>query len=341
MARPTISDVAEAAEVSESTVKRVMHEPERVREQTIAAVVQAAEKIGFYGLESLRGGMSKTRSTVRIGALLLQQNRALYHALGKALEEAAAAVSEREVRTRIEYLTDLSPESFASGMTHLAEESDVIAVVAADHPTVAAAIDTLAARAVPVFGLISPLTATAPVGYVGLDNSKVGRTSAWAFDRLCPAPGKIGILVGSHRYRSQELNESGFRSFFREHQRGFALLEAVSTYESATIAHELTERLLRENDDLAGLYISGGGVTGALAALRESGRANEVVAVGYERMDATREALIDGTLDFVIAHPLETLARTAVLKMIEAVDGEGAAPASVMLPFDILTSENL
>ena len=62
------------------------------------------------------------------------------------------------------------------------------------------------------------------MSYVGLDNWKVGRTSAWAFANICKAPGKIGILMGNPRYRNQEMNEAGFRSYFRESAPYFVLL---------------------------------------------------------------------------------------------------------------------
>ena len=108
---------------------------------------------------------------------------------------------------------------------------------------------------------------------------------------ICKTPGKIGILVGNHRYRCQETNESGFRSYFREHPRGFELLEAESTFETASIAREVTERLLERHPDLAGLFVSGGGISGAVAALRESGRAKEIVTVGYDLTEVTRAAI--------------------------------------------------
>ena len=140
----------------------------------------------------------------------------------------------------------------------------------------------------PVFALISQLSATGHVHYVGLDNWKVGRTSAWAIANICKAPGKLGILVGNHRYRCQEMNESGFRSYFREFAPEFTLLEPLSTFETSAVAQEMTEKLLREHPDLAGLYVAGGGITGAVEALRASGRADEIVTVGYELMDVTR-----------------------------------------------------
>jgi LacI family transcriptional regulator len=105
---------------------------------------------------------------------------------------------------------------------------------------------------------------------------------------------------------------------------------------------ELTRDLLQREPDLAGLYISGGGITGVLNTLREAGTTGRLVSVGYELMAATRSALLDGILTLVIAHPLERLAATAVTSRVEAVTQGGHKPLpNTMLPFDIYTAENL
>ena len=169
-----------------------------------------------------------------------------------------------------------------------------------------------------------------------------GALSAWAIANICKAPGKLGILVGNHRYRCQEMNESGFRSYFREFAPGFSLLEPLSTYETSAVAQEMTEKLLREHPDLAGLYVAGGGITGAVEALRASGRANEIVTVGYELMDVTRAALLDGILTLVISHPLPLLADAAIAGMIRASGpSPDAGNQTTILPFEIFTRENI
>jgi LacI family transcriptional regulator len=177
---------------------------------------------------------------------------------------------------------------------------------------------------------------------VGLDSWKVGRMSAWVFEHLCRSPGKLGVLVGTHRYRSHDLAESGFRSYFREHANDFVLLEPQSTFESDAIARELTEKLLRAHPDLQGLYVSGGGIGGALAAIRESGRSGQVVTVGYDLLDATRAGLLDGSLTLVISHPFRAMAHETIAALIRAKDAgpAGGAP-SVLVPFEIYTRENL
>lgn len=342
MARATIRDVAGFAKLSVSTVNRALHEPDKVREDTIRIVLEAAEAVGFYGVGSIKESLRSTRPKVRFGILLLQRNRAFYRNLSQAIATAAGAVRDHEVQLRIEYLDELSPQNVSHGLNALAESSDVLGVVAAEHPIVSATIEALAEKSIKTFALISQLTARCNVGYVGLDAWKVGRTAGWAFDNMCRTPGKIAVLVGNHRYRCQETNESGFRSYFREHPRGFELLEAASTFETASIAREVTERLLERHPDLAGLYVSGGGITGAAAALRECGRANEIVTVAYDLTDVTRAGLLDGTINVLISHPLQTLAHEAIGAMIRAFDGgPDFPPQSISLPFEIYTPENL
>lgn len=342
MKRPTISDLATEAGVSISTVNRVVGGSSSVRDATIRQVKEAAERIGYYGLGVIRSQITSRKPKLRLGFLLHQPTRTFYKMVGAALQAAARAADEQDIQTEIIYAEDLSPQFISNKLLELGNSCDAVAVVSAVHPLVTQAIDTLDARNIPVFALISQLSATGNVNYVGLDNWKVGRTSAWAFHNICHAPGKIGILVGNHRYRCQEMNESGFRSYFREYAPGFQLLEPISTFETAAVAEEMTEKLVQQHPDLSGLYISGGGISGALAALRTSGVAGKIAAVGYELMDNTRAGLLDGTLTMVISHPLQRLAEAAVSGMVKATTAEsGAGKQTVVLPFDIYTRENI
>lgn len=340
MRRPTIPDLAEAAGVSVATVNRVLSGAANVRLATRERVQQAAEEIGFYGLGSIQARVSAARPKLRFGVLLLQPHRPFYRNVARALEDAAATASGAEVDLRIEFLEDLSPQNVANRALALAAECQAICVTAAVHPVVTEALERIQAQGISVFALISQISVTGQMSYIGLDNWKVGRTSAWAFANICKTPGKIGILMGNPRYRNQEMNEAGFRSYFRESAPDFILLEPVSTFESAAVAQEMTEKLLADHAVLAGLYISGGGISGALAALRASGRAGSMVVVGYDLMDVTRAALLDGAMTLVISHPLERLAREAIDGMIRACDEPRSNQTSIV-PFDIYTRENL
>ncbi|WP_348643811.1 LacI family DNA-binding transcriptional regulator [Mesorhizobium sp. WSM4306] len=342
MKRPTIPDLAKAASVSVSTVNRVLYQPGSVRTHTRERVSAAAEEIGFYGLGTIKHAVKAPQITHRFGVLLQRKERTFYRILGDAITLAAEAYSGGRIDLTLEFLEDLTPEKVASHIISLGERCETLAIVAPQHPVVADAIDSVLEKGVPVVSLIGPLTAKGNISFVGLDNWKVGRAAAWAFDRMVRFPGKIGILVGSHRLRNQEMNESGFRSYFREHNSGFTLLEPLPTYESAVVAREHVEKLLTDHPDMCGLFISGGGVTGAIAALRATPKRDDFVVVGYELFEDTRAALIDGTISLIISHPIERFAFETIATLIKAKSaGRDAGVFRVTFGFDMHSPESV
>ena len=80
------------------------------------------------------------------------------------------------------------------------------------------------------------------------------------------APGKVGIIVGSHRFLCQEIAEISFRAYLRENAPGFAPLEPLLNLEDPRIAYVATQNMIATHRDLVGLYICGGGTEGVIAA---------------------------------------------------------------------------
>lgn len=342
MARPTIHDLAKAADVSVATVNRVLGGKTNVRNDTMEIVLQAAAEIGFYGIGSIKGRIAATIESFEFSILLMQSNRHFYRNLANELQMAAEEVEGYNVKLNIQHINNLSPNNVAQNIIKHGNGCDGLAISSAHHPLIVEAIEKIAVSGTPVFALISPLIANCPVGFVGLDNWKVGRTAAWAFDKMCKEPGKIGALVGSHRYRNQELNETGFRSYFREYNDNFTLLEPHYTYETNAIGHEATEKILTENPDLKGLFISGGGMAGVLDAVKGANLSDDFIAVGYELTEVTKNALLENILTMVISHPLREVAKQTIQSLINAKKSNGLAREQpLMLPFKIHTSENI
>jgi LacI family transcriptional regulator len=343
MARPTIRDLARAAKVSVATVNRVIAGSAEVREDTALRVLQSAQDIGFYGLGALKYRVAQSQTRLRLGVIIQTPHLDFAQAMSDAFVQVQSEGRFQGVRLRVEVLPDLAPERLTALMQTLAQDCDALAVMGADHPMVADVIDELASRGVPVVALISQLSARSQVNFVGLDSWKMGRTAAWAFHHLGRSPGALGLLVGTHRYRCHDLYESGFRSYFREHAPQWTVLEPLSTFESDATARELTEKLLRDQPGLVGLYVSGGGVQGAMAALRDQARDPRVLLVGHDVLPSTRAGLLDGTLDLVIAHPYVPLAQGAVDVALRAKEmrADGGGGLRVYVPFGVFTRENI
>lgn len=341
--RPTIAELAQAAGVSPSTVDRVLTGRHPVRRDRAEHVLATAEAIGFRAAGALRDRVGPDRPPRTLGFVLHRDESALYRLLGEELARATRDCPSIRGTPRVEHLRDLTPAAVADRILKLGRAVDALAVVAPDHPRVTQAVDQLAGAGVPVFALISDLSAEGCAGYAGLDNRKVGRTAAWAVAHLCRAPGKVGIVVGSHRYRCQEAAEISFRSYFREHAPAFEILEPLASLEDAHYAHETALALLDRHRDLVGLFIDGGGQEGVLRALREDGSFARIVSVARDLTPDTHSGLIDGVVKLVLSHPRTALADRLVAAMAQA---GGTAPTrqprrQILVPMEVVTSENL
>jgi LacI family transcriptional regulator len=214
--------------------------------------------------------------------------------------------------------------------------------VSVDHPTINAAVAELKDAGVPVFSLLSDFATGVRAGYLGLNNRKVGRTAAWIIAKAARKPGKVAVFVGSHRFLGQETREIGFRSYFRELAPEFELIDTMVNLEARHITHEATLELLQRHPDLVGFYVAGGGMEGAISALREEGMAERLAAVCNELTADSRAALAENIMTMVISTPLERLCRELVELMANAIGSNGSElPGETFLPFDIFTSENI
>ena len=219
---------------------------------------------------------------------------------------------------------------------------DAIALVSVDHHNVTEAVLDLKKSGIPVFSLLSDFAQGVRESYVGLHNMRVGRTAAWFIARTAPRPGKVALFVGSHRWHGHELRETGFRSYFREHAPQFENLDTLVNLDTRQVTYEATLSLLDRHPDIAGLYVAGGGMEGAIKALREAAPDPIPSVVVNELTDDSRAALQDRIVTAVIATPLEKMCASLIDLMIHAVrDGPSETPGQLFLPFDIFVPESV
>jgi len=340
--RPTIIDLAREAGVSVATVDRVINKRHPVREDTARRVVTAAEAIGYYATGLLRQRLNEAPPPRTLGFLLQKRGDDFYQALAADLTAATHGSTAIRGRPIVEFMDELVPSIIARRLREVGARADALAVVAVDHPHVNAALEELQDRGIAVFTLLSDLTTPARAGYLGIDSRKAGRTAGWTIARIARKPGKIGILLGSHRYLGQQLAEISFRTYLREHAPEFQPLEPIVNLDDQRIAYEATVDLLASNADLVGIYAAGGGMAGMIRALRDEHAGDRIVAVCNELIPDTRAALIDGVIDLVIATPTRPLAaRTVELMAAALADPAGRTMRQVVLPAELYISENL
>ena len=316
--RTTIKDVAREAGVSVTTVDRAINGRAKVRSVTLKRIADAAQRVGYHGVGSFRDRLDQSLPEVKLGFVLLKQSQEFFRNLAREIERAVELRTDIRGQAVVRYSSSQSPAEFAELLTELGETCDAIAGIVVNDQKLDRIVQDLKDRNIPVFSLLNDFAQSIRKNYVGMNNMKVGRLAAWLITKTVHEPGKLAIFVGGNRWHGHDLREVGFRSFVREAGAGFSVLDTLVNLETRQLTYEATLDLLDRHPDLKGIYVAGGGMEGAFAAMRESHPEPQVALVVNELTAESRAALIDGYATMVIATPLPELCRDLIGMMISA-----------------------
>ena len=315
-----MADLAAAAGVSIATVDRALNGRESVRAQTLERLMRAAARIG-HPMALRQAQLSPDPPVVRIGVILHKAAQEFYQDFARALSAAAAAYPDAQVHLVLEFATSQSPEEVAAMLRRMKGRCDVLAATAVNHPEITAAVAELKAANLPVYAMLSDFAQGIREGYFGINNLKAGRIAGWITALATKNPGNLAIFVGGHRWHGHDLREVGFRSYLREFAPGLAMMDTLVNLETRSLTYEATRAVLTRQPDLRGIYVAGGGMEGAIAALREMRNPGEVALVVNELTSESRAGLAEGLVTLVTATPLDGLTRDLVAEMVRAALG--------------------
>ncbi len=341
--RPGMAALAAAAGVSVATVDRLLNGREQVSQATRTAVLEAALRLGHPAAARLTGDMAaKPATMVRFGVLLHKQGQEFYQNLAREMRGAVAQLPGVRGQLEIDFAASQAPSEVASLLRGMAGRCDVIAATAVNHPEITAAVEGLKAQGIAVFSLLSDFAQGVRAGYVGLNNLKVGRTAAWIISLSAKGSGKVALFVGGARWHGHDLRETGFRAYLREERPDLEVLESIVNLETRQLTYETTLNLLNRHDDLRGIFVAGGGMEGAIAALQQARRPGEVALVVNELTAESRAGLAQGWVTLVDATPLPDLCREVLALMLRAAGQGGIGGAGqVFLPIELHVAESL
>jgi len=340
--RPTIQDIATEAGVSVATVDRVLNGRLKVREETARKVSEAAHRIGYHATNLIEQRLRADLPELRIGFVLQKERQAFYQTLASEIELAVRTAPGIRGRAVIEFATSQSPSEVAQIMLGMKGRVDAVMAVAVNHHQVTEAVMELKQNGIPTCAAFNDFAQGERLNYIGLNNLKVGRIAAWMLATAARKPGKIAIFVGGHRWHGHELRETGFRSYFREAKPQFPVLDTMVNLETRQLTYEATLDLLARHPDIVGLYLAGGGMEGAIQALREVRQPGHVALVVNELTPESRNALSDGYLTMVIGTPLRQMCTELIGLVKSAVLGpEAGIPSQLFLDPVIYVPESV
>jgi LacI family transcriptional regulator len=170
-----------------------------------------------------------------------------------------------------------------------------------DVPAVRAAIDELVASGIPVITLVTDLTATQRIAYVGLDNQSAGRTAAYLISKTVgDVTGTVLTSRSNDRFLGEEEREAAFKLTLKRLCPKLRMVDGSGVlHETSSVLHGAVENL----DHLCAVYSMGGGNHTILNALEQNGLLPDIF-IAHDLDKDNRPLMTAGRLSFVLHHDL-------------------------------------
>lgn len=333
--RHKVREIAQQSGLSEATVDRVLHRRPGVRAATVAEVERAIEELDRQATQLRLVGRTFLLD------LVMQAPTRFSAAVRTALEAELPALRPAAVRARF----------------HLGEEADVATMVetlraigrrrshgvllkAPDHPDVAAEVGALAESGIPVVTLVTDLTGSRRLAYVGIDNAAAGRTAAYLVARSAPGAGAVLVTLSASDFRGEGQRVESFTEALSELAPGRRVLRVSDTGGLDPSTGTAVGATLTEHPDVDAVYSVGGGNRATLAAFAEVGRAPQVF-VAHDLDADNSELLRTRRVHFALHHDLRADARHACRLLLRHHGAVPGPPTSVPSQVQVVTPFNL
>lgn len=338
--RPTLVDVAERAHVSLATVDRVFNRRPGVSPRTVERVEQVLVKLGYRpdpaAVRLARGIQFNFCFVLPTGT------NTFMSVLASQVERSLQWLDDQNTYGDMLRVDVFDAKILANALRSLTGQYHGVAVVALDHPAVRDAIDALVDSGMIVVTLVSDVPASRRHRFIGIDNSAAGRTAGTLMGRFSAGRrGKLGLIAGSLALRDHAERLFGFQQVIAAEYAVLSPLSAMEGSDDASRCKELTAALLRDHDDLVGIYSIGAGNRGIVEALDAKGKAREIIFIGHELTEYSRRFLIDGSMDAVINQDAGHEARSAARVLLAQCSGQTMIDDQERIRIDIFLRDNL
>ncbi|MCJ8325360.1 MAG: LacI family DNA-binding transcriptional regulator [Rhizobiales bacterium] len=309
----TISDIAEAANVSSATVDRVLNNRVGVSAVNRQRVLNAARSVGYLPEED---GVAMPSKPAELEFFIPVGTNMFLEDLANAIEEFASRLPLVS-SCIVHRISDFSPKSLFETVENLQLGTSGVGVIALDHPRNRELLRNLVEVGLRVVTIASDIPSVSRANFIGIDNRIAGRTAALLMGRLInPVHSHVAVFLGSNSYRGHEEREAGFRAVLTKDYSDLTLLGSIEIKDSSQTGYLKARELLESNPKIGGIYCIGGGRSGVVRAVDEVNPKIRPVLICHDLTNDSRNQLLDGKIDILIDQNAQLMAEQSVINLL-------------------------
>lgn len=251
-----VRDLAKLANVSVGTVDRALNERSGIKEHTRKRILAIAREHGYMPNLTARA-LSFSRSPIRIGLCIPREIHYFYDQVRDGVMEEAHRYAHLGIEVVYRPVTKLS--SPASRAVHSLFDAGIQALILTPGDTLGTTALIQKAEQVRDIRVVCVATDASPTcrsSAISVDPDINGGLAAELMAKVVSRGAKVAVITGMLSTEEHRKKVDGFRRTFPKDSHGGQIVRVIQGHEEQTEVYRKTMRLLREQPDLAGIYVS-------------------------------------------------------------------------------------
>lgn len=316
--KTTIVDIANALGVSTATVHRALNGYPNVMANTREQVLQKAKQLGYKPNRAAR--MLRSSRPLRISVNTLDGGSDFWHDVHAGIEAEKQSLSLENVE--LEYRSYPAVGDSELKQFEAALAADVDGIIA--FPTDPAGLAPLMARAArdntPVVFVATDAPDTGRLAVVSVDTGASGSLAADIMAGALQHRGKVAVTVAAMNITEHAEKYRAFESTMTTFYPEITVLPAIEDHGSNAIGCEAVRKLLCDNPDLAGIYVTTETSMPVIRTAREMDRLEGLTFVTTDLFPDLVPEIRSGVVKATIYQRPQTQGRLAFRLLYEFMD---------------------
>lgn len=289
----TAKEIAELAGVSRGTVDRALKGRSGIAESTKQRILDIAKEYN-YKPNIIGKALVYSGKSIYVPIILNSIGNPFFDDVKAGILDAVEEYADYGFQAELFECKGYEPEPMLALLDALPDDISQLVITPIYHKSVLEKLRRLQEHNVKIILLSSELAGLSDATYVGCDYEKSGRIAGKLTGLLSDGSAELYIINGSLQHKGHAKRVNGLCTVISREYPDIHLVGMAESKDDDEIAYDVMHNALKANPEIDFVYITAGGVQGALRAIKAQNRRIRVCT--FDDTPITRKALKQGSV---------------------------------------------